>query len=367
MAFINVIIPVYNGKQFLQEAVSSVLEQPFKDIEVVMVDDGSTDGSGELCDDIARQEPRVTVIHQDNGGVSAARNAAIDYILSKETDLTHGYVSFLDSDDFWIPGTIDDETVSRISACDQLDLIGFGGCSCSYHCSRFSRPEPMVDAVYDAGYTAIWKFGSFCLNLYSLELLRRWNIRFYVGQKYSEDKAFLMRCVYLSRKVVTYARCLHVYRRNPASAMSAAKRKSAIDYYLPIVSGWIKVDDELNQWESVTTRRSSAGYTLAGIYLMDMVSEHFKQWGSAKEIFEVLREHPCYYLFRDMRPQDVSKRNFANHELLLNHPRLFEIKFRLIGLLEYLLRSVISLPVIRDLFERKKLPLDSIPLNSKDR
>ena len=81
MTNIHVVIPVYNAVGFLRQTVASVLHQPYSGIDIVLVDDGSTDGSGQLCDELAAEEDRIHVIHQNNSGVSTARNAGIDYIL----------------------------------------------------------------------------------------------------------------------------------------------------------------------------------------------------------------------------------------------------------------------------------------------
>ena len=80
---ICVVIPVYNAKKYLYEAVSSVLNQKYKKIEIILIDDGSCDGSSEICDNLAQRSERIFVIHQKNSGVSAARNAGIDYVLNK--------------------------------------------------------------------------------------------------------------------------------------------------------------------------------------------------------------------------------------------------------------------------------------------
>ena len=74
---ISVIIPVYNVKPYLQMCAETVFAQTFRNLEIIFVDDGSTDGSGELCDELAREDPRVRVIHQENGGLSDARNTGI--------------------------------------------------------------------------------------------------------------------------------------------------------------------------------------------------------------------------------------------------------------------------------------------------
>ena len=96
---ISVIIPVYNVKPYLRMCADSVFSQTFRNLEIIFVDDGSTDGSGELCDELAAEDTRVRVIHQENGGLSAARNTGIDAS-------TGAYLYFLDSDDAISPVTI---------------------------------------------------------------------------------------------------------------------------------------------------------------------------------------------------------------------------------------------------------------------
>lgn len=90
---ISVIVPVYNVEKYLKKCVDSLLNQTYKNIEIILVDDGSTDGSGNLCDSYAEQNKSVYVLHKQNGGLSDARNYAIPYINGK-------YVSYIDSDDY---------------------------------------------------------------------------------------------------------------------------------------------------------------------------------------------------------------------------------------------------------------------------
>ena len=90
---VSVIIPVYNVKAYLEKCIDSVLEQTFSDYNVILVDDGSTDGSGEICDIYAKKYDKITVIHKSNGGLSDARNYGIENADSK-------YITFIDSDVF---------------------------------------------------------------------------------------------------------------------------------------------------------------------------------------------------------------------------------------------------------------------------
>ena len=90
---VSVIIPVYNAKKYLDQCIRSVLDQTFTDFEIILVDDGSTDGSGEICDRYGRQDSRVRVFHKQNGGVSSARNMGLDHAAGK-------WITFVDSDDY---------------------------------------------------------------------------------------------------------------------------------------------------------------------------------------------------------------------------------------------------------------------------
>ncbi|MDR2115024.1 MAG: glycosyltransferase [Planctomycetaceae bacterium] len=91
---ISIIVPVYNTEKYLKRCVDSILNQVYNDLEILLIDDGSTDGSGAICDQYAEQDKRVRAIHTPNGGVAAARNTGLDAA-------TGEYVSFIDSDD-WI-------------------------------------------------------------------------------------------------------------------------------------------------------------------------------------------------------------------------------------------------------------------------
>lgn len=94
---ISIIVPVYNVRHYLLPCVDSILGQTGMDVECILVDDGSTDGSSPLCDEIAARDGRVRVVHKENGGLSDARNAGLDVARGR-------YISFVDSDDIVLPG-----------------------------------------------------------------------------------------------------------------------------------------------------------------------------------------------------------------------------------------------------------------------
>lgn len=125
MAVISVITPIYNTEKLLGRCVDSILRQTFRDFELILVDDGSTDGSGRLCDELAARDSRVVALHQNNSGVGAARNRGLDWVFAN-TDSR--WITFVDSDDWIHPRMLElllNAAVSggtRLSACGYQEL-----------------------------------------------------------------------------------------------------------------------------------------------------------------------------------------------------------------------------------------------------
>ena len=115
METISVIVPSYNVEAYLRRCTETIIHQTYQKLEIILVDDGSTDGTGALCDEIAREDPRIIVIHKENGGLADARNAGLKVA-------TGEFVSFIDADDYleltmyeqMIP-EMKDETVSIVA------------------------------------------------------------------------------------------------------------------------------------------------------------------------------------------------------------------------------------------------------------
>ncbi len=114
---ISVVIPVYNVEKYLRECVDSVLGQTYKNIEVILVDDGATDSCPQICDDYANQDNRIKVVHKENGGLSDARNFGIDAS-------TGDYIMFIDSDDYWDSNTAVEHIVDIIDK-EHKDVVLF--------------------------------------------------------------------------------------------------------------------------------------------------------------------------------------------------------------------------------------------------
>ena len=119
---ISVIVPIYNTASYIHQCVDSIINQTYRDIEVILVDDGSKDGSAAICDNYALCDKRIKVIHKPNGGISDARNWGIDAA-------TGEYIMFIDSDDYWAMPNSLEELIAEAKKSPECDFIGF---NCSY-------------------------------------------------------------------------------------------------------------------------------------------------------------------------------------------------------------------------------------------
>lgn len=356
MAYIDVIIPVYNCRKYLTQAVKSVKEQPYKDISILLVDDGSTDGSSELCDEIAKISG-VEVVHQNNGGVSCARNTGIENVL---LDDENGWIAFLDADDFWWDNTITEDVVRTFDS-KNADLIAMESVTCDESGSLYEKPVIHDNHTCDGGESIIWKFPMhFGSIFYSKRLLKDKEIRFFKGLRYSEDKMFLQQAAALSRKVYFSNTLLYVYRKNRNSAMEMYTKMISADYYLPIINGWIKSDEFINK--SLSRTDYGAGKTLAGIYFLDMVSEHCMQHRKLEEILKICYNHPNFDLFINMQPENVNEKQYKEHNLLINHPVFFLVKYNIIGFIKSSLRKIVYTKLLYKWYKNRRFPYKRIDL-----
>lgn len=116
MPLISVIVPVYNSESYIHKCVDSIINQTYKKMEIILVDDGSTDESPQICDEYAKKDDRIKVIHKNNGGQSSARNLGLD--------VCHGeYIGFVDSDD-WVSPYMYENLLSLIKNDEMISVIG---------------------------------------------------------------------------------------------------------------------------------------------------------------------------------------------------------------------------------------------------
>lgn len=180
---ISVIVPVYNTEQYLPRCIDSILDQTFTDFELLLIDDGSKDNSGKICDEYAAKDSRIRVFHKENGGVSSARNMGLDNALGK-------WVTFVDSDDWIEPKGL--ELLKNASEADIIiGEILFEKDGTTSFLSNTSNKTGKD--LYELVSTQIdhSAFCSPCAKLFSANLIRQHHIRFNQSLTFGEDSVFV--------------------------------------------------------------------------------------------------------------------------------------------------------------------------------
>ncbi len=184
MVQVSVIIPVYKAEQYIGRAIESVIQQSFQDFELILVDDGSPDNCGEICDKYARLDSRIRVIHQSNGGVSAARNRGLDSANGK-------YIVFIDSDD-WVET---DYLKDLLSADADFVCQSFSVYDEEKHFVRRNSCKSRTLENNFENRLALLKEGTLGYTFskrFTLEIIRNCGIRFNKDINHTEDTIFII-------------------------------------------------------------------------------------------------------------------------------------------------------------------------------
>lgn len=202
---ISVIIPVYNGEKYVAEAVNSLLNQPCKDLEIVIINDGSKDNTDVICKKLAEQNANIKYIAKENGGVSSARNLGVKNAVGK-------YIAFLDSDDIWTTNFYDENLHSKIIN-DGSDMFSFG-----YIMSDEKMHNGVLTPATDNNTHKINHCNTFCSYFYSSEKISKF-LEFDTTKKFREDILYILRALCMAKNVCCVDKYIFIYRYNSNSAM----------------------------------------------------------------------------------------------------------------------------------------------------
>lgn len=241
---VSFVIPVYNVQLYLRECVSSITSQTYKDIEVILVDDGSKDESPVLCEQLASEDNRIKVIHKENGGLSDARNCGLRAV--------HGeYVVFLDSDDFWIGKDSLQKIVNLIKSYKDLGFVNY---NCCYYYSDKGytkwikyNDELLKPVNSDVAIQNLVASGTFpmsaCFKAISTQLLRNNELLFKVGML-CEDIPWFIDLLDYSKKSLFVNEYIYAYRQNVGTSITRNFGLKSFDSIIKII------EEELEKLET---------------------------------------------------------------------------------------------------------------------
>ena len=233
---LSVVIPVYNVKKYLHIAVQSVLFQDIEDMEIILVDDGSTDGSGKCCDELALRYPCIRVIHQQNGGLSSARNTGIK---AAKGD----YLMFLDSDDWWNPDVKVNEILDIAHTRPSIQMFLLSGYDYYEGDGLYIRKDAeMLGKIDTSGgkqyYESLMKYANYQMSPATKVFRRSFiidNDLFFEAGITGEDNRWMMLVLRKLRYVQVLNVLLHVYRRNREGSITSSIKRKNIEDLLGII------------------------------------------------------------------------------------------------------------------------------------
>lgn len=232
---ISVVIPIYNVEQYLNACVDSVVNQTYSNLEIILIDDGSPDNCPEICDEYAKHDSRIKVIHQKNGGLSAARNAGIDF--------AHGeFLTFIDSDDFVVRNYVELLYKGIVEFDADISIASF---------YTFTKENELAISYSELSFTEVTReecfkrygaikadlsmpFISACNKLYKRDLFS--SIRFSIGKLY-EDAFSTYKLLDDAKKIVFTSTYLYFYRLNPQSILGQSFKEKHLEMVEAFCSG----------------------------------------------------------------------------------------------------------------------------------
>lgn len=292
---VSIVIPVYNAEIYLKKCINSILTQTYKNIQIILVNDGSTDNSAKICEDFLKKDNRIKLINKTNGGVSSARNMGI---YNCEGD----YIVFVDSDD-WIDSRHIEDLVNPIFI-EDYDLV-----VCNYSivnenkCNKNSSYKQMNNYINKDFYNLRYLFNSPCLCLYKKRIIKDNSIIFNTISNFGEDQEFNIKYCMYAKTYFYNEKFSYYYYKKKGETLS--KRRNYID------------------WENFLTRLD-----LERIYIE-------KRFVPKKD--EILAEHALIGMFHFYQLNDYNNsfKSFKNRLIILEEKYIFmyfsdNFKFNLI-------------------------------------
>ena len=221
MMKVSIIVPVYNVEKYLKQCIDSLVVQSFTDFEIILVDDGSTDNSRHICDDYAKLDKRIKVIHKANGGVSSARNTGIEVALGK-------YIMFVDSDDY-----IDTDMVSVLFSEMEYNEADMVVCGFNVVLAGNIKNIYYENAIYNnkqdiAEFFSLLegRTNSTCNKMYKTSLITK-----YFDSRFSQGEDLLFNLDYIRgcNSLIVIDRCFYFYRRENTNSLSQSYNEKSFE------------------------------------------------------------------------------------------------------------------------------------------
>lgn len=252
---VSVVVPIYNAEKYLEESVNSILKQIYENLQIILVNDGSTDNSWEICKELEKNDSRITAVTQKNGGVSVARN--------KGMDLASGdWIMFVDPDDILdknIVTTLLKETNNNtdivISSCygfinDSKKRAHFFGKDRTFKNKKLDLYLQLLEDSYGQTGELFTAIGVPWGKLYRQDFLKKYNLKFDPKLRRMQDNIFNMYAFYYADEIKYIDQPLYYYRLENISSFGKRNKKSYEKIFKPVIEARYKGLDKLKLYSN---------------------------------------------------------------------------------------------------------------------
>ena len=240
---ISVIVPIYKVEPYLRKCLDSIVNQTYRNLEIILVDDGSPDKCGSICDEYAAKDSRIIVIHKENGGVSSARNAGV-------SEATGAWIGFVDADD-WLEVDMFTYLIENakdydadITVCSHWEEQPYRSVACRVDTVRLLTGDEALELLLrdDVVNNYLWN------KLWKRELFQ--NIVFPVGRSF-EDVATAYRLFERATRVVCLPVCKYHYRQHGGSILDQQKLTNKMNFYFAAKERMVELQERYSQYEEL--------------------------------------------------------------------------------------------------------------------
>lgn len=234
---VSIIIPVYKVEKYVSKCIESIQAQTYPHWELLLINDGSPDGSGHICDEYSQQDSRIRVFHKENGGVSSARNLGLDNVQGD-------YVMFVDADD-WLSDKCLEVCVNEMVT-HQLDALHFGVSMLflDKKISLLKSPTKVMDGLqlvknnnFNPGAAGV---------VYRFDLIKKHGVKYPLALKIAEDQIFVLTFLKHAQRVKYIAEEFYFYYQREGSAVNTPQSKSLLltsEYFMKFLQEWPEIKD----------------------------------------------------------------------------------------------------------------------------
>lgn len=262
---ISIIIPVYNAEKYLDQCFRSVLAQNYSNIEIIVVDDGSCDMSGAICDAYAAADPRVKVFHKENGGVSSARNYGLDKAEGE-------WIGWVDADDY-----ISKDMYKELYEAIVTSNADIAYCGYKANNNRSQMPTNIMDKAEFINQYLLVQTNSLCVTLCKRELYYKNRICFNEENCFGEDLLVTTKLYYHAAKIIQVPSDLYYYRENQESICNSQMTHKKIE---ELLNNILELDSFLRHTELYDKIRERIACRILSVKRYYLEQKEFIKWYS---------------------------------------------------------------------------------------